>query len=72
MIDSELVCATWLEGIRRNQNTHIYGAVRPDDGCWHDTEGKQAPHAIGNHPGHFSFLKGIAGAIARVKGVGGF
>ena len=72
MIDSELVCAAWMEGIRRNQNTHLYGAVSKEDGCWHDADGKQAPGAIGNKPGHFSWLKGITGAIARVKGVGGF
>ena len=72
MIDSPTICAAWAEGIRRNQNTHIYGAVSPADGCWHDADGNQAEGAIGNTPGRFSFLKGIAGAIARVKGVGGF
>ena len=72
MVDSATICATWAEGIRRNQNTHIYGEVSKADGCWHDNDGKQAPGAIGNEPGKLSWLKGITGAIARVRGAGGF
>jgi phosphatidylserine/phosphatidylglycerophosphate/cardiolipin synthase-like enzyme len=73
MIDSEEICLAWKEGIRRNQNTHIYGAVSKEDGCWHDPEtGDQAEGAIGIDPGHFSWAKGIMGAVQRVRGAGGF
>ena len=72
MIDSELVCSAWTEGLMRNQNTHLYGAVSLEDGCWHHEDGRQAEGAIGHKPGRFSFLKGIMGAIARVRGAGGF
>jgi hypothetical protein len=72
MIDSHTVCAAWVEGIRRNQNTHIYGAVSKEDGCWHDNHGKQADGAIGVDPGRFAWAKGIVGAVQRVRGAGGF
>lgn len=79
MMDSALVVGTWLEGLRRNQNTFKYGLVRKGDakvdplvGCWVDVEGKMAPGAMGADPGRFSWLQGIKGAIQRVKGDGGF
>lgn len=79
MLDSELVVGTWVEGTRRNQNTFKYGKVRKGDpktdelvGCWVDEEGKMAKGAIGVDPGKFSWLHGIKGAVARVKGEGGF
>jgi len=75
MIDSATVCAAWEEGIRRNQNTHIYGAVTKDGkeaGCWHDKNGNQADGAIGVDPGKFSWAKGVVGAVQRVRGAGGF
>lgn len=76
MIDSPLVCRKWLEGIRQNQNTHLYGEVEREGtnaGCWVDpTTGKQADGAIGVSAGRFSWATGIKGAIARVQGTGGF
>src|SRR5512140_86887 len=27
MIDSAEVCRAWIDGLRRNQNTHVYGAL---------------------------------------------
>ena len=72
MIDSHAVCGSWMEAVRRNQNTGIYGLVSPKDGCWHDEDGNQAEGAIGNKPSRFSWMKGITGSIARVRGVGGF
>ena len=76
MIDSALVCEAWMKGIRQNQNTHLYGQVQKTGehaGCWVDPEsGKQAEGAIGVDAGKMSWLKGVTGAIARVRGAGGF
>ncbi|KZF19543.1 phospholipase D/nuclease [Xylona heveae TC161] len=72
MIDSRTVCEAWLEGIRRNENTHLYGAVDPTDGVWKDSSGQQAEGAIGVDPGRFAWAKGIVGAVQRVRGAGGF
>ncbi|KAL2433945.1 hypothetical protein ABEF94_013456 [Exophiala dermatitidis] len=76
MIDSELVVGKWMEGIRQNQNTHLYGKVvkeGPDAGCWKDPKtGQQAEGAIGVDPGRFAWAKGIVGAVQRVRGAGGF
>ncbi|KAJ6096543.1 hypothetical protein N7486_007289 [Penicillium sp. IBT 16267x] len=69
MLDSPLVCKIWLEAIYRNQNTSKYGAASSEDGCWHR---KIPPGSIGTDPGHFSWAKGIIGAVKRVRGVGGF
>jgi phosphatidylserine/phosphatidylglycerophosphate/cardiolipin synthase-like enzyme len=72
MIDSEIICKAWEEALRRNQNTHLYGAVSKEDGCWYDQEGKMAEGAIGTDPGRFSWATGIIGAVQRVRGAGGF
>lgn len=72
MLDSYDVCAAWADGIRRNQNTHLYGAVSREDGCWRDAKGEMAEGAIGIDPGRFSWAKGIVGAVQRVRGAGGF
>ena len=75
MIDSELVVARWMEGIRQNQNTHLYGACQSEGekaGCWTDEKGEMAEHAIGVDAGKFAWAKGIIGAVQRVRGVGGF
>lgn len=73
MLDSPLVCKAWLEVIDRNQNTAKYGAASFEDGCWHDpTTGEIPPGSIGTDPGHFSWAKGVIGAVKRVRGVGGF
>ncbi|PGH32106.1 hypothetical protein GX50_05122 [[Emmonsia] crescens] len=73
LLDSAEVCQIWLDSIRRNQNTAIYGLVSPQDGCWHDpVTGDMAEGAIGVKPGRFSWMKGVVGSIKRVQGVGGF
>jgi hypothetical protein len=91
LIDSQQICEAWLEGIRRNENTHLYGMASQEDGIWRDKDGNEAEGAIGKDPvstlnivfveraqtnrlsqGHFSWAKGITGAIARVRGIGGF
>ena len=76
MLDSPLVCEKWMEAIRQNQNTHKFGQVckeGADAGCWIDPQtGKQADGAIGVSAGKFSWAYGVQGAIARVRGTGGF
>ncbi|KAJ5698006.1 hypothetical protein N7462_000011 [Penicillium macrosclerotiorum] len=73
LLDSKLICTTWLDAINRNQNTAKYGAASSQDGCWHDLiTGEIPPGSIGTHPGRFSWARGFFGAVKRVRGVGGF
>ena len=72
MIDSVDICRAWIDGLRRNQNTHIYGALDREEGSWKDGEGNKAKGAMGVDPGRFSWTKGIVGAVKRVQGTGGF
>ncbi|KAF3767910.1 hypothetical protein M406DRAFT_252746 [Cryphonectria parasitica EP155] len=72
LLESEQVCRAWIDGLRRNQNTHIYGALNKETGIWTDDQGNMADGAIGVDPGRFAWAKGITGAIKRVQGVGGF
>lgn len=72
MLDSAQVCRAWIDGLRRNQNTHIYGALDKETGIWTDKDGNMADGAIGVDPGRFSWARGVVGAIKRVQGVGGF
>src|SRR5271167_686075 len=50
MIDSAPICKAWIDGLRRNQNTHIYGEVSKEDGIWRDDHGNQAQDVIGVDP----------------------
>jgi phosphatidylserine/phosphatidylglycerophosphate/cardiolipin synthase-like enzyme len=72
MIDSREICKAWIEGLRRNQNTHLYGELDKETGVWRDAEGREADGAMGVDPGRFSWAKGIVGAVKRVQGTGGF
>ncbi|KAI0021633.1 IQ calmodulin-binding motif protein [Xylariomycetidae sp. FL0641] len=72
MLDSPAVCRAWADALRRNQNTHLYGAVGRADGVWRDHEGKQVEGAMGADPGRFSWATGVVGAIKRLQGKGGF
>lgn len=72
MIDSAMVCKGWIDGLRRNQNTHLYGEVGKEDGIWRDEKGAEAKDVIGVDPGRFSWAKGFLGAINRVRGTGDF
>ncbi|KAL1842869.1 hypothetical protein VTK73DRAFT_3015 [Phialemonium thermophilum] len=72
MVDSAEICAAWIDALRRNQNTHLYGALRREDGVWRDAEGKGVEGAMGVDPGRFSWAKGFVGAIKRLQGTGGF
>jgi phosphatidylserine/phosphatidylglycerophosphate/cardiolipin synthase-like enzyme len=72
MFDSATVCKGWIDGLRRNQNTHLYGPVDKTDGIWRDENGNQPQDVIGIDPGRFSWAKGFVGAIDRVRGTGDF
>ena len=72
MIDSVVVCAEWARGLLRKQNTHMYGLVSPTDGIWRDAAGNEVEGSMGINPGPFSWAKGIAGAVQRVRGTGKF
>lgn len=72
MLESEAVCRAWVDALRRNQNTHRYGALDKAAGVWTDARGEQAEGAIGIDPGRFAWAKGVVGAIKRVQGDGGF
>ncbi|EAW14197.1 MmgE/PrpD family protein [Aspergillus clavatus NRRL 1] len=55
LLDSPLVCRAWLDQINQNQNTALYGAVSPEDGCWHDpVTGKLPRGSVGVDPGRFT------------------
>jgi phosphatidylserine/phosphatidylglycerophosphate/cardiolipin synthase-like enzyme len=72
MLDSPDVCRAWIDALRRNQNTHLYGALDEEDGVWRDADGKEPEGAMGADPGRFSWAKGLIGAVKRVQGTGGF
>ncbi|KAG8961639.1 hypothetical protein FRC05_005843 [Tulasnella sp. 425] len=71
MVDSPLVCKEWVEGLRRSQNTHLYGEVQKD-GVWRDKDGTPLQDSTGIKSGPMGLIKGIQGTIARVRGTGGF
>ncbi|OTB06296.1 hypothetical protein M426DRAFT_115091 [Hypoxylon sp. CI-4A] len=73
LLDSPTVCGAWIDALRRNQNTHIYGRVDGGDGVWRDaTTGEEADGAMGVDEGRFGWAKGVLGAVKRVQGTGGF
>ncbi|CAG8954511.1 hypothetical protein HYFRA_00004424 [Hymenoscyphus fraxineus] len=72
MFESRDVCRAWIDALRRNQNTHLYGEVSKEDGVWRDERGAQAEGVIGVDPGRFSWARGFVGAIERVRGTGDF
>ena len=72
MLDSAEICKAWIDGLRRNQNTHVYGALGKEEGIWRDAEGNEADGVVGVDPGRFSWAKGMIGAVKRVQGTGGF
>ncbi|KAK5654513.1 hypothetical protein OQA88_7142 [Cercophora sp. LCS_1] len=72
MVDSEDICKAWMDGLRKNQNTEIYGALDKEEGVWRDGEGREAEGVMGVNPGGVSWAWGFVGAVKRVKGTGGF
>ncbi|KAI8624312.1 phospholipase D/nuclease [Xylariaceae sp. FL1651] len=72
MIDSPQICRSWIDALRRNQNTGLYGEVGVEDGIWRDEHGKEVDGATGVDAGRFSWAKGLVGAVKRAQGTGGF
>ncbi|KAI8962341.1 hypothetical protein F5Y11DRAFT_323174 [Daldinia sp. FL1419] len=72
LIDSGPICRAWIAGLKRNQNTHLYGRVSTEDGVWRDGEGREADGATGVDAGRLAWAKGVVGAVKRVQGTGGF
>ncbi|EIW72422.1 hypothetical protein TREMEDRAFT_26882 [Tremella mesenterica DSM 1558] len=72
LLDSPLICQTWREAIDSNQNTLFYGRVSVEDGVWYDSKGEKLPDWKPPPKGVFKSLKGVKGAIDRVRGEGGF
>lgn len=71
MLDSPQICRAWIDALRRNQNTGIYGAVG-DDGIWRDEQGNTVEGALGADAGRFSWFYGAIDAVKRLKGTGNF
>ncbi|KAM0328186.1 hypothetical protein ACHAQA_005593 [Verticillium albo-atrum] len=71
MIDSPEICRSWIDALRRNQNTGLFGRLQ-SDGIWRGEDGKEVEGAMGVDAGRFAWAKGIIGAVKRVQGKGGF
>lgn len=72
MIDSPTLVAEWINGINANQNTLLYGRVDSKDGVWRDKEGNELVASGVSGGGPLGRLKGLTGAVKRVRGTGGF
>ncbi|EAQ87640.1 hypothetical protein CHGG_04259 [Chaetomium globosum CBS 148.51] len=73
LVDSAELCGLWLEGLRRNQNTGLFGAVGGLDGVWRDGRGEEVEGAMGVEAGRVrGWARGVKGAVERVRGTGGF
>jgi len=72
MVDSASLVSEWLKGINANQNTLLYGKVDDKDGVWRDEEGNELKASGLGGGGPLGRLKGLSGAIKRVRGTGGF
>ncbi|KAG2066327.1 hypothetical protein BDR04DRAFT_1106891 [Suillus decipiens] len=70
MVDNPMLCQDWLDGIRRNQNTHLHEVAK--DGIYRDMYGNPLTDSTGVGSGFRGVIKGIQGSIARVRGKGGF
>ncbi|KAF9564436.1 IQ calmodulin-binding motif protein [Agrocybe pediades] len=73
MIDSPAVCKEWADGVRANQNTHLYGRL-DDDGIWRDSKDGSVLEDMGSTKGGsiLGLGKGLVSAVQRVRGKGGF
>ncbi|PPQ94500.1 hypothetical protein CVT25_014154, partial [Psilocybe cyanescens] len=68
LIDSPEVCKEWADGIRANQNTHIYGRL-DDDGVWRDPKDGSVLEDMGTTKGGSvgALAKGLVDAVKRVQ-----
>ncbi|KZT57351.1 hypothetical protein CALCODRAFT_483286 [Calocera cornea HHB12733] len=75
LVDAPQLIAEWHQGLNANQNTRLYGLV-DEDGIWRYREGKkkgQKLETLGERNGsELARLKGLAGAVKRAQGKGGF
>ncbi|KAK3294392.1 uncharacterized protein B0H64DRAFT_325211 [Chaetomium fimeti] len=73
LVDSRALCEAWLAGLDRNQNTRLFGRVGAEDGVWRDGSGNGVEGAMGVDAGRvLGWVKGVKGAVERVRGTGGF
>ena len=74
LIDSPALASQWLRGINANQNTVKFGRVSNEDGVWHapDGSGRTVQSSGTKNVGLLGGLKGVGGAIRRLRGTGGF
>jgi len=72
LIDSPQLVSEWLKGINANQNTLLYGRVDKSDGIWRDEDGNEVKASGVGSGGPLGRLKGLSGAVKRVRGTGGF
>ena len=72
LVDSPQLVEEWWKGINANQNTAQHGRVDVKDGVWRDETGRIVQSSGTKKAGLFGGLKGISGAINRVRGTGGF
>ena len=72
MVDSKDLSGEWYKGINANQNTLLYGKIDPKDGIWRDKEGNEIQASGVGSGGPLGRLKGLTGAVKRVRGTGGF
>jgi hypothetical protein len=73
LVDSPDLVSQWLKGINANQNTMRFGRV-DQDGIWRapDGSGRVVESSGVKKGGVFGGLKGVGGAIRRLRGTGGF
>ena len=74
LIDSAQLTAEWLRGIDSNQNTRKFGLVDDADGIWRarDGSGRVVQSSGVKNVGPITGMKGVVGAVRRVRGTGGF
>ncbi|KAI0270588.1 hypothetical protein BC834DRAFT_1011250 [Gloeopeniophorella convolvens] len=72
MVDSPELIKEWLRGINANQNTRVFGRVSDKDGVWRGSDGEAVQASGTETSSFFGRLKGLGGAVARVRGTGGF
>lgn len=72
LVDSPQLVNEWIKGIDANQNTHKFGLVSREDGVWRAPDGRVVESSGTKTTGLLGGLKGLSGAIKRVRGTGGF
>jgi len=72
LVDSSQIVHEWHRGLDSNQNTKRHGLVDNTDGVWRDKDGTAVESSGTKATGMLGGLKGLTGAIARVRGTGGF